>query len=290
MTVAEGQDALRFDSFEFDERSGELRHGMGESSTVSRLSPQPAKLLSHLIRRRPHIVGADEIRELLWPDVQVEFEQSLHSCVRQIRSALGDSAAEPRYVETIPRRGYRFLVDLEPTVEQAVAPTRAAPSARRRQRPAALIGASLGVLLLALVPLWVGGGPPVAPLRIAVMPFEPTGEASPLPPNNDIAESTMARLIEQASSPLEIVGPTTTMAYDDSAERLRELIREFDIDYVINARETSADTGSRVLVEVIRASDGAHVWVRYLDDFPADQTVSETIAGAVAEACASLDR
>ncbi len=107
----------RFDGVWFDARTGELRRGDGAGKRVVRLAPQPAKLLQHLIDRRPQVVATEEVRALLWPDVQVEFEQGLHTCVRKVRAALGDSATAPRYIETISRRGYRFLVDVEASVE-----------------------------------------------------------------------------------------------------------------------------------------------------------------------------
>ena len=106
---------FRIGEFEFDPNSGELfREGHSLQEPCGRLSPQPAQLLSFLIEHSPEIVGLEQIRELLWPDVQIEFEQSLHFCVRQIRAALGDSATTPRFVETVPRRGYRLIADTGP--------------------------------------------------------------------------------------------------------------------------------------------------------------------------------
>ena len=98
--------ALRFASFEMDLRAGELRR----SGHLVRLQPQPFKVLSLLASRAGDVVTREEIQAEVWPaGTFVDFEQSLNFCIRQIRAALGDSALAPRYVETLPRRGYRWV-------------------------------------------------------------------------------------------------------------------------------------------------------------------------------------
>jgi eukaryotic-like serine/threonine-protein kinase len=105
--VAEGQLlALRFGPFELDVRSGEVRR----NGTTVRLQPQPFKVLALLATRPGDVVTREEIQAEVWPaGTFVDFEQSLNFCVRQIRTALGDNANAPRYVETLPRRGYRWI-------------------------------------------------------------------------------------------------------------------------------------------------------------------------------------
>ena len=98
--------ALRFGPFELDVRSGELRR----NGTTVRLQPQPFKVLVLLASRPGVVVTREEIQAEVWPaGTFVDFEQSLNFCIRQIRSALGDNANAPRYVETLPRRGYRWV-------------------------------------------------------------------------------------------------------------------------------------------------------------------------------------
>src|SRR5215470_6102747 len=101
------QAVLRFGPFELDSRVGELRqHG-----DLVKLQPQPLKVLEFLARRAGEPVTRTEIREHVWcGDTFVDFEQGLNFCVRQIREALGDTADAPRFIETLPRRGYRFLL------------------------------------------------------------------------------------------------------------------------------------------------------------------------------------
>jgi len=98
--------SLRFGAFEMDIRSGELRR----SGSLVRLQPQPFKVLALLASRPGEVVTREEVQAEVWPaGTFVDFEQSLNFCVRQIRAALGDSALQPRYVETLPRRGYRWV-------------------------------------------------------------------------------------------------------------------------------------------------------------------------------------
>ena len=113
---------LRFDAFELDTAAGELR----KSGDRIKLPPQPFRVLELLVRRSGEVVTRDEIRERIWrDDTFVDFEQGLNFCIRQIREAVGDTAGAPRFIETLPRRGYRFLLPVEtPLPVQAKALTR----------------------------------------------------------------------------------------------------------------------------------------------------------------------
>lgn len=278
MKGSSGPRTIRFDVFRFDVDSGELwRDDDRDGRRVTRLAPQPARLLEALIDRRPRVVSAEEIREILWPDVHVEIDQSLRTYIRQIRHALGDSATEPRYVETIPRRGYRFLglVDGRPDRE----PER--PGGRRRiPATAILVTLGLAVLLIAALVRFTSG-PQTQPVRIAVMSFEPTATAEGLAAGNDLAETLVDLLVRRDSDSIEVVGPTTTAGYEGQPLRYDELRDELDIDLVIHGRATQAESGTRILVEVIRASDGAHLWARYLDDLPQGLEAAHAIADGV---------
>src|SRR5678815_1229521 len=100
---------LRFDVFELDTASGELRR---QGDRV-KLPPQPLRVLELLVRHGGEVVTRTDIHERIWTDSFVDFEQSLNFCIRQIREALGDTADAPRFIETLPRRGYRFLLPVE---------------------------------------------------------------------------------------------------------------------------------------------------------------------------------
>ena len=110
---------MRFGAFELDAASGELRR----SGDLIRLAPQPFRVLELLVRRSGEVLTRGEIKDHVWRnDTLVDFEQGLNFCVRQIREALGDTADAPRFIETLPRRGYRFLMPV--TGAPAAQPTK----------------------------------------------------------------------------------------------------------------------------------------------------------------------
>ena len=119
MPASVSRDAYRFGQFELDLAAGELRRNGGRV----RLQPQPFKLLALLVRRAGDLVGREEIRGELWADgTFVDFDQSVNFAVKQIRDALGDSAERPLYIETVPRRGYRFIAPIESASAQPATP------------------------------------------------------------------------------------------------------------------------------------------------------------------------
>ena len=128
---------LRFAGFLLDTATAELRSPDG---TVVPLEPQPAKVLVELARRPGSLLTREELCRAIWPDgTHVEFDQGLNYCIRQVRAALGDDARRPVFIETIPRRGYRFL----PAVETAT------PATRRRFPK--VLAAAAGLVLV----LWI---------------------------------------------------------------------------------------------------------------------------------------
>src|SRR5436309_3020737 len=107
--MSESTTILRFDVFELDTAAGELRR---QGDRV-KLPPQPFRVLELLVRRGGEVLTRADIRERIWSDSFVDFEQGLNFCIRQIREALGDTADAPRFIETLPRRGYRFLLPVD---------------------------------------------------------------------------------------------------------------------------------------------------------------------------------
>jgi DNA-binding winged helix-turn-helix (wHTH) protein len=128
---------LRFERFSFDPDSGELR---GPDAAIVPLEPQPAKVLALLASRPGALVTRDELRASIWPEgTHVEFDQGLNYCIRQVRLALGDTARKPIFVETVARRGYRFL------------PVVSGLPGRRRWRTAIAAAAAAAIPLI----LWI---------------------------------------------------------------------------------------------------------------------------------------
>jgi len=103
---------VRFGIFELDIRAGELR----KQGRKIRIQDQPFRLLALLLGRAGEVVTREELQQALWPgDTFVEFDQGLNTAIKKIRQALGDSAENPRFVETIPRKGYRFIAPVNGT-------------------------------------------------------------------------------------------------------------------------------------------------------------------------------
>lgn len=160
-------DRFQFGEFEFDPDSGDLRRL--DDATVQHLPPQPAQLLALLAGRRGAIVTREEIRERLWSGTHVDFDASLHFCVRQLRTALGDSAAEPKYVQNVPRRGYRLV----PAVTSP--PDAAVPQAAANPRRTLAIVALAAVLAATIASAYFYGTRSAQEsrlVRIAIMPFQ----------------------------------------------------------------------------------------------------------------------
>ncbi|MBP6390950.1 MAG: winged helix-turn-helix domain-containing protein [Flavobacteriales bacterium] len=296
---------IRSGNFLFNPATGELIHrDEAGKERITRLQPQPARLLTLLLERHPDIVDRERIKDALWPDVLVDLDASIPFCIRQIRAALNDSAAVPRYIETIPRRGYRWIADVqreqsragEGTKENAMsAPVyaEAMVDARPRTNSIAWIKrrwwlafpaiALLAALVYSASTGWNDAGDATAgadPMRIAIMPFAPADTANAFA-GNDIASRLVEALNNAPQNGSEIIGPTTTSTFDPGAIRRSAL--QFGIDYVINGRFSMTGAESRLLAEVIRVSDGTHVWVMSYDPSTNSPTITEEIQKGLAE-------
>jgi DNA-binding winged helix-turn-helix (wHTH) protein/Tfp pilus assembly protein PilF len=145
----------RFGVFELDEANSTLRTRSGE---VVRLQQQPFRLLALLLSRHGELIGREDIRKHLWHDETfVDFEHSVNFCIRQIRAALGDDAKSPRYIETVPRKGYRFIAIVERGSETSTARQPVplpAQASSRRPRIRFLVGATAGLVCAAIALVW----------------------------------------------------------------------------------------------------------------------------------------
>jgi DNA-binding winged helix-turn-helix (wHTH) protein/TolB-like protein len=257
-------DRCRFGEFELDVSSGELRRS--EGGDAERLPPQPAQLLQLLVERGGAIVTREEIRERLWPETHVDFDTSLHFCVRQLRIALGDSGGDPRYVQNVPRRGYRLVPQVTRVGGDQPAIVPRASSQRWALVAIALIAAA------ALGAFFLSQSPRATPrVRIAIMPFDAS-----------IAEWILEDLATMAGDSVGVVGPTTTAGYVGAAPDLRRLSTDYRIDYIVNGRDLRGAGGPALLAELIRVSDGAHVWVRPYEDLSDGRRLGREISRNVA--------
>jgi Tol biopolymer transport system component/DNA-binding winged helix-turn-helix (wHTH) protein len=160
-----------FGTFEVYPSSGELRKGNGRI----RIQEQPFRLLVLLLGRAGMVVSREELQKALWPnDTFVEFEQGLNTAVRKLRFALGDSADNPRFIETVPRKGYRFVAP----VRRGDASTRVSRPAPQRRQVWAGLGAA-AMILIALWLVWTRTTPPQSPFDVIPLTTYPGVESQP---------------------------------------------------------------------------------------------------------------
>ena len=163
MAVTARTRAARFGAFEVDLRSGDLR----KYGIRLKLQDQPFQVLAHLLEHPGEVVTREELRQKLWPaDTFVDFDTGLNSAIKKLRDALSDSAEEPRYIETLPRRGYRFIAEVQngdaPAATTAaieenappVPPSEPAAKPRKRHSLALFAGAAALLVVFAAIAGW----------------------------------------------------------------------------------------------------------------------------------------
>jgi DNA-binding winged helix-turn-helix (wHTH) protein/TolB-like protein len=277
-----------FGLFEFDAATGDLRR---EGRPV-RLQPQPAKVLSVLVERAGETVSRDELRQIVWPEgTFVDFERGLNFCIAQIRSALGDSADSPRFIETIPRRGYRFVAPartVKETDNSVSAPT--AQSSWTRFRVAAIVVAGLLLLVLAVAAVQaLRKDADSGAVRVAVVPFDnETGTDAYSGLGQGIADTTVARLATpERLGKIAVIGNSAALRRPRSFRDLRAIGEEVDARFVVLAQVKRDATQVRLIAHLIRVSDEAHVWAQTFDrdefTLGAQAEIAEAIAAAVTE-------
>jgi DNA-binding winged helix-turn-helix (wHTH) protein/TolB-like protein len=281
----------RFGLFEFDDASGELKR---QGRTV-RLEPQPARALALLLARAGTVVAREEMREHLWdPGTHVDFERGLAYCVGQIRTALGDAAENPRFLETMPKRGYRFIAPVEPVAPVTVAgprePAGTSPagattisSSGATLRSALLRSwwpaAALTLLVIAAVgwTAWARMAPSRPVVAVAVFDNE-TGNPSFDPLARTAADIMVERLTGFGPQNIGVIGNTPSLRAA-RAERDPARVRgETGAGYLVFGQVQPDDVGVRLVVHLIRLDDDTHLWVTRVARGAADLTDIEQVA------------
>ncbi len=283
-----------FGLFDFDPATGELRR---EGRPV-RLQPQPAKVLAVLVERAGETVSRDELRQIVWPEgTFVDFERGLNFCIAQIRSALGDSADSPRFIETIPRRGYRFVAPIRtaPETIAAVPKTIATdpapvPSGWSRFRLAALVVSGLVLLIVAVAAVQaLRRDPDSGAVRVAVVPFDnETGSDAYSGLGQGIADTTVARLATpERLGRIAVIGNSAALRNPRSFRDLKTIGEEVNARFVVLAQVKRDASRVRLIAHLIRVSDEAHVWAQTFDrdefTLEAQAEIAEAIAAAVTQ-------
>ena len=293
---------VRFGVFEVDLRSGEVRkHGL-----KIKLQEQPFQILAMLLERPGEVVTREELRKKLWPeDTFVDFDNSLNTGINKIREALGDSADNPRFVETLPRRGYRFIypVDVGAGLRPAHAVAPVSPPAlwaAMRTSPlqlriVALAAVTLVAVLAALVAFNVAGlrdrvlravgagrEPPLQIRSIAVLPLE---NLSGDPEQECFADGITDELITNLGkiSALRVISRTSAMHYKGTKKRLPEIAKELNVDAIVEGTVQRSGGRVRITANLLHAPTDRHLWAEsYERDLQDILVLQRDVAQAIA--------
>jgi len=238
---------LRFGSFELDLRARELRNG----STRVRLQEQPFEILRLMLERPGDVVTRDELRQRLWPSgTFVDFEHSLNAAIKRLRATLGDDAECPRFVETVPRRGYRFIAG---AVDTDVARAMARSSNEPR-------------------------------VRLAVLPFSNLSDDSSQEFFSDgLTEELIAQLGPLCRGQVGIIARWSSMYFKGSLQRAREIGEALHSDYLLEGSTRRDGSRVRITARLIETASEAELWSETFDRNVSDWlSVQADVAGRVA--------
>ena len=249
------------------------------------LQELPLQILELLTSRAGQLVTREELVTRLWPKGVVDFDAGINTAMRKLRAALGDDAAAPHYIETVPRQGYRFLVTPQREPAPAAAVTPVAATARRRW-PWALATVCVAVAVAWLVIALRGSSDPAAlaaqNYRLAVLPFE---NLSPDPANAFFADGMHEEILSSlANVPnLEVISRTTMMQYRRAPKSVAEIAKELRITHLLEGTVRREGTLVRMTLELIDARNDRHLWSRTFDRKLTDvMTLQSQVAAEIA--------
>ncbi len=308
-TLSSGR--VLFGAFELDLSTGELRSiEAPDPNNKVILREQVFQALRMLIEREGKIVTREEIKSRLWPnDTVVDFDQSINAAIKTLRRALGDSADDPRYIETLARRGYRLMLPIQylgsaPETalekdrqqrEQSAAEirentARVQENVQRQMKPhwwkAAAALASAVILVAAGYVSWRHFRSTSLPQRVmlAVLPFENlTGDPNKEYLADGLTEETISQLGRLNPEQLGVIARTSVMGYKHKYERLDQIGRDLSVEYVLENSLRESGDHMRLTSQLIQVKDQTHLWSQDYD-YPAKDilNVQDNVAKAVA--------
>lgn len=297
---------VRFGTYEVSLQAGEVR----KAGLRIKVQQQPLKLLEILLERPGEVVTRDELRSRVWTDESFgDFDQAVNIAIAKLRSALGDSAENPRFIETLPKRGYRFIAEVSvvndnthkrgPESAASPSPTTGSVSKvqdrglaiprtglKRGMWPALLaIPASALVLSLVLLSVWVFRSrvrPPTGIRSLAVLPLDNlSGDAS----QNYFADGMTDELITDLAqiSALRVISRTSVMTYKGARKPLPQIARELSVDAVVEGTVLRSGDKVRITAQLIEASTDKHLWSQsYEGDLRDTLALQNRVASAIA--------
>jgi TolB-like protein/DNA-binding winged helix-turn-helix (wHTH) protein/Tfp pilus assembly protein PilF len=295
---------VRFGTYEVSLQSGEVR----KAGLKIRVQQQPMKLLEILLEHPGEVITREQLRGRVWPNESFgDFDQALNIAMGKLRSALGDSAENPRFIETLPKRGYRFIADVSvldadgrPKRAESVAGDLPAAEPEHTRQVAGLavapkswlwltgriIVALAFVLSVSILAVWLfrSHGPAPAGIRsLAVLPLENlSGDAS----QNYFADGMTDELITDLAqiSALRVISRTSVMAYKGARKPLPQIARELNVDAVVEGTVLRSGDRVRITAQLIEASTDKHLWSQsYEGELRDTLALQNRVASAIAD-------
>ena len=254
--VVQSANVVRFANFEVDLDAGELR----KNGVKLKFSGQPFEVLGILLQQPGTVVTREQLQKRLWPDSFVDFDHNLNSAINRIREALGDSAENPRFVETLPRRGYRFIAPVEGAGAVKV---EAVEERRIHWKQRWIFAASaLAVALIATASLWWIHRSTVPARRISSIAVLPLANLSGDPQEEYFADGVTDELITHLShvTALKVTSRTSVMRYKGTKKSIPEIARELAVDAVLEGSIVHSGNRVRISAQLIDASTDTHLW------------------------------
>lgn len=291
MSVTVPSGPVHFGNFELDLGTGELRR----EGTPVKLQPQPAKVFVLLVSRAGEVVTREELAKHVWgSETFVDFDKGLTFAIRQIRTALEDDIDQPRFLETLPKRGYRFVASLSyPAAPQALAPSATSVSPPRphdvvvRYGMAAVAVAIMFTLGLAIswkrltTPKSNGAGAAIS--SVAVLPLR---NLSRDPDQEYFSDGMTDELITDLAKVggLRVISHTSVQRYKESKQSLPEIARELGVDAVIEGTVMRSGDRVRITAQLIDARTDQHLWAEaYERDFRDILDLQSEVAQQIAD-------
>jgi TolB-like protein/DNA-binding winged helix-turn-helix (wHTH) protein len=262
--------------FEIDLGSGEVH----KSGRKVPLQEQPFRVLAILLERPGDLIAREELQARLWPaDTFVGFDEGINTAIRKLRVAFGDSADNPRFIETIPRRGYRFMVPVhEAVAEPAPLPQSVAVGVATAELPQersrrvrwpvlALSAVALITVLASITYLRRSHSPKKSSAQkramLAVLPFQNmSNDPSQEYFSDGLTEETITDLGQLSPEQLGVIARTSAMAYKHTNKTVSQIGQELGVDYILEGSVRREGGEARVSAQLIRVSDQTHLWAQ----------------------------
>jgi len=280
---------LRFGIFELDLDSGELR----KAGVRLKLQQQPFLVLTILLERPGEIVTREELCAKIWPaDTFVDFDKSLNTAVNKLRDALGDTSSSARFIETIPRRGYRFIApvtDLSAPKETPGPAHPASPVMRTR-----IVSAGAVIVLVAVSLIWVSlrnpGFGKVSPTRVESIAVLPLRSLSSDAEQEYFSDGMTDELITDLARSVElrVISHTSVEHYKNSKAPLPEIAKELGVDAIVEGTVMRSADKVRITAQLIDARSDRHLWANsYKRDLREILSLQEEVARHIADEIAT---